>query len=193
MAAKKLRKTDIIETNEAYNKALIWFFSFPRRKIGLSDISDELDISKKTAKRVVERLEREGFLSKEVIGKAWRISCNIDHQYNITRKICYNLQMIYESTILSTIRQSIPNPVSIILFGSYRKGDDNEESDIDIAVEVIGNEDIKIYELGKLPQFGYRNNVAVNLHVFTRNKIDINLFSNIANGIVLEGFLEVRS
>jgi len=192
MATKKLKKTDILETNEAYNKALIWFFSFPKRKIGLSDLSDELDISKTTAKRIVERLEKEGFLNKEVIGKAWRISCNIGYPYNITRKICYNLQMIYESGILNDIHEIIPNPISVTLFGSYRKGDDDDESDIDIAVEIIGNDDIKIYELGVLPQFGYRTNVVVNLHIFSRNKVDMNLFSNIANGIVLEGFLEVR-
>ena len=39
---------------------------------------------------------------------------------------------------------------------------------------------------------GYRKNVPVNVHVFSRNKIDLNLFANIANGIILEGFLEVR-
>ena len=46
--------------------------------------------------------------------------------------------------------------------------------------------------LGIVEQLGYRKKVNVNLHVFSRNKIDLNLFVNIANGIVLDGFLEVR-
>jgi len=100
--------------------------------------------------------------------------------------------MIYESGILREIRKKISNPRAIILFGSYRKGDDNEKSDIDIAVEVLGNEDTQVIELGVIPEFGFRKNVVVNLYVFTRNKIDLNLFSNIANGIILEGFLEVK-
>ena len=54
------------------------------------------------------------------------------------------------------------------------------------------DEEVKIFELGILPEFGHRKNVLVNLYIFSRNKIDLNLFSNIANGIVLEGFLEVR-
>ena len=76
------------------------------------------------------------------------------------------------------------------MFGSYRKGDDTDKSDIDLAIEIVGNEDIKIVQLGAIPQIGYRKNVPVNLHIFSRNKIDLNLFNNIVNGIVLEGFLE---
>jgi predicted nucleotidyltransferase len=79
-----------------------------------------------------------------------------------------------------------------MLFGSYRRGDDTEKSDIDIAVEILEDKELQIFELGKIAEFGYRENVPVNLHVFSRKKIDLNLFSNIANGFVLEGFLEVR-
>ena len=100
--------------------------------------------------------------------------------------------MVYESGILQEIHRRIPNLKAVILFGSYRKGDDTEKSDIDIAVEVAGDQEIKIESLGILQTFGYRKDVQVNLHIFSRNKIDINLFSNIANGILLEGFLEVR-
>ena len=42
-----------------------------------------------------------------------------------------------------------------------------------------------------LEKLGFRTNVKVNLHIFSRNKIDLNLFANIANGIILSGFLEV--
>jgi predicted nucleotidyltransferase len=192
MAAKKLKKTELMELNEAYLKTLYWFFSFPNREIGLNDLSEALRISKTTAKRVVLQFIDEGFLRREVLGKIWRISSNHDHPYNYTRKICYNLSIIYESVILSAIHEMIKNPKAVVLFGSYRKGDDNEKSDIDIAVEVLGDEDVKIVELGILPEFGHRKDVLVNLYMFSRNKVDLNLFANIVNGIVLEGFLEAR-
>ena len=94
--------------------------------------------------------------------------------------------------ILQEIHKKFGNSRSIILFGSYRWGDDNEKSDIDIAVEILGDKEVKIFKLGVIQKLGYRQNIPVNLHIFSRNKIDLNLFSNIANGIVLEGFLEVR-
>jgi predicted nucleotidyltransferase len=189
---KKLKKSKVIELNEAYQKTLHWFFCFPEREIGLNDLSEALKISKTTAKRIVLQLMEEGFLKREIIGKLWRISCNQNHQYNTIRKVPYNLALIYNTYILEKIHEKIRNPKAVILFGSYRKGDDNEKSDIDIAVEVVGNEDVKIIELGVVGELGYRKNVPINLYVFSRNKVDINLFSNIANGIVLEGLLEVR-
>ncbi|MCK5322337.1 MAG: nucleotidyltransferase domain-containing protein [Candidatus Aenigmarchaeota archaeon] len=189
---KKLGKKITYELNEAYQKTLNWFFSYPNNEIGLSDLAETVNISKKTANLVVTKLENEGFLKKEVIGRIWRISCNQTHIYNYSRKIAYNLRKIYESGLIEEVHKAIESPKSIILFGSYRKGDDTEESDIDIAVEIIGDDEPKIINLGVLEEMGYRSNVPVNLYVFSRKKVDINLFSNIVNGIVLEGFLEAK-
>ena len=188
---KKLKGTKLMELNEAYQKVLLWFFSFPKEEMSLNDLSEQLKIAKTTANKIVTQLVDEGFLNKKVLGKIWRISCNQNHIYNYSKKISYNLSMVYESGILELIHGHIKNPKAIVLFGSYRKGDDNEESDIDLAVEILDNEDIKIVKIGEMPQFGYRKNVSVNMHIFSRNKVDLNLFANIANGIVLEGFLEV--
>lgn len=183
---------DIRELKEAYPKVLLWFFAYPTREIGLNDLSETLKISKTTAHKIVGQLVKEGFLKKEVLGKIWRISCNQDHVYNYSKKIAYHLMLIYESGLIKKVKKIIQNPRAIILFGSYRKGDDTEKSDIDLAVEVLGNEDLKIENIGVIKKFGYRYTVPVNLYIFSRNKIDLNLFANIANGIVLEGFLEVR-
>lgn len=192
MAVKESIKLDPIEEREAYLKVLHWFFSFPTREMSLNDLSETLKISKTTAKRIVLQLIEEDFLKREIIGKLWRISCNLQHHYNYTRKISYNLALIYESKILEIIHDYIRNSRAIILFGSYRKGDDTERSDIDIAIEVLDDKQVEIVEFVKFSEIGHRKNVLVNLHIFSRNKIDLNLFSNIANGIVLEGFLEVR-
>ena len=193
---KKLAKVELIELNEAYNKVIQWFFSYPLLPISLSELAKELSISKKTANKIVLQLLEEGFLIKEEVGKTWRISCNQKHIRNSTTKISHNLlliyQLLYEARVIENIYKIVGNPKAIILFGSYRKGDDTEKSDIDLAVEVVGNEELKIVHLGNLQQLGYRKNIPINLYIFSRNKIDLNLFSNIVNGIVIEGFLEVR-
>jgi predicted nucleotidyltransferase len=189
----KLAKVEALELNEAYRKCIYWFFSYPSIEMGLNDLAASIGVSKTTARKVVLQLEHESFLIKKDLGKIWRISCNQNHFYNKSVKITYNLERIYLSNILGEVYKIIPGARAIVLFGSYRKGDDNENSDIDIAVEILGNEELQIHELGVISEFGYRKNVKVNLHIFTRNRIDINLFSNIGNGIVLDGFLEVRS
>lgn len=192
---EKLKKIELMELNEAYQKVIYYFFSFPNMETGLNDLSSNLKISKTTAKKIINALFDEGFLNKKVYGKTWRITCNKDHPHNLTTKIAFNLAMVYRAYyggLRDHILKIIGNAKSIVLFGSYRKGDDNEESDVDIAVEITDNKEPRIVELGAIPKFGFRENVKINLHIFSRNKIDLNLFSNIANGIVLEGFLEVR-
>jgi len=193
---KNIDDIDIIELNDAHSKVMQWFFAYPNIPITLTELSKEVAISKKNASLIVNQLLEENFLLKEEIGRSWRITGNQKHIYNHTKKIGYNLILIYnllfEGGIINEIHKIAGNAKVVVLFGSYRKGDDNEKSDIDIAVEVIGGKEQKIVKLGEIKKFGYRKNVPINLHIFSRDKIDINLFSNIANGIILEGFLEVR-
>jgi len=190
-STKKQEHLQLLEESEAILKVIYWFFGFPTKEISLNDLKENVGISKTTANRVVNRLVEDGFLNKEILGKTWRISCNTQHEYNTSIKIPFNLQIVYQSGIIQEIHKKVPNARAIILFGSYRKGDDVETSDLDIAIEVVDNEDPEIIEFGKL-NLGYRENVKVNLHIFSRNKIDLNLYANMVNGVVLTGFLEPR-
>ena len=140
----------------------------------------------------VSRLIKEGFLKKEVVGKTWRISADPKSPLLITRKIPYNLGLIYRSDIVRRVYERIPEARAIILFGSYRWGTDNEKSDIDIGIEILGDRALHIEPLLTLDFLGFRKKVKVNLHIFSRSNLDLNLFTNIANGIVLDGLLEVR-
>ena len=180
----------ISSLERAYEKVLAWFYAYPRDDISLSDLCKNVEISKTTANIIVSSLKKEDFLLVRPLGKVWRIQANIQHSYFTQKRIPFNLQMTYESGIIEWIHKNIPSARTIILFGSHRKGDDIESSDLDIAVEVL-NPVKEIIPL-TLRDFGYRKNVSVQVHVFSRKNIDLNLFANIANGIILEGFLEVR-
>jgi len=190
--AKKLKNVPLLDVSESYRRILAYFFSFPEHPIGLNDLSEQIGSSKTSAKLAVNRLIKQGFLKKEVVGNAWRLSADQKDPFMATRKIPYNLESIYESEIIARVYDKIPNARAIILFGSYRWGTDNEKSDIDVAVEVLDNKTMRIEILGLIEQLGFRRNVKVNLHIFSRNKIDLNLFTNIANGILLDGLLEVH-
>ncbi|MBD3318511.1 hypothetical protein GF342_01230 [Candidatus Woesearchaeota archaeon] len=189
--SKTLRGTSKSDLERALDKVLVWFYGHPETDFTLSELCTNLEISKTTANTIVNHLESIGFLTKQVLGKVWRIRANPSHDFFITKKIPFNLQSVYECGVLQWIATNIPNARAVILFGSYRNGDDTEQSDIDIAVEVLSNQEIEIIPL-HVKALGYRTNVPLNVHVFSRNKIDLNVFANIANGILLKGFLEVR-
>jgi predicted nucleotidyltransferase len=181
-----------IPESDASLKILHWFLDYPSKEMSLTDLATKLKISKSTATRIVSYFINKRIIEKEVLGRIWRIKFNIKNSVNLILKIPYHLQLIYSSGIVDEVYKKIPEAKAVILFGSYRKGDDTENSDIDIAVEVLGNDDPKLIELEILENLGYRKNVKVNIYKFSRNKIDINFFSNIVNGIVLSGFLEAR-
>ncbi len=187
-----LKNVGINELERTLDKCLAWLYAYPRARIGLTELSKKIKSSKTATKNVVNDLITQKFLKSEIAGRAWILSVNQKHPALLTKKMPYHLSKIYESDVLEAVYQIVQSPRSVILFGSYRWGTDTEESDIDIAAEVLGNEELKIVQLGIIRELGYRKDVKVNLHIFSRNKIDLNLFANIANGIVLDGFLEVR-
>jgi predicted nucleotidyltransferase len=187
-----IKGVNISELERAYDKIHAWFFAFPIEEFSLNDIAERLSIAKTSANTVVNQLVHDGFLTVAQLGKLWRIKANPQHSWFITRKIPFNLRNIYESGIIAWVEREIPNARSIVLFGSYRKGDDINGSDLDIAVEITNEQELDIWK-ATIPELGYRKNINVNIHIFSRKKIDLNLFANIANGIVLKGFLEVRS
>src|SRR3989344_189651 len=134
-----LKNVTVDQLERTLDKCLIWFYAYPRTKIGLTDLSKYINSSKTATKQVVESLVRIQFLNKDIIGKAWLLSTNQKHPYFITKKISYNLNIIYESGILDAVSKLVSSPRAIILFGSYRWGSDVEDSDIDIAVEIVDN------------------------------------------------------
>jgi len=188
----KLKSVKIEELERAWERCIIWFFAYPNIRIGLTELSRLIKSSKTATGEAVNELIKKEFLFKEVAGRSWILSANQKHKYFTTKKISYHLDKIYAAGIVDAVYNAIPQARAIILFGSYRWGSDIENSDIDIAVEILDNNEINIVRLGIIGEFGYRKNIPVNLHIFSRTKIDLNLFANIANGIVLEGFLEVR-
>ena len=172
------------------------FFDFPTKEFTLNETCASTGTSKTTAKKIVESFIQQGLITRKTIGKLWLLSANTKSKSFIRSKIVHNLGLILHvgftgNTLIDFIRQRYPQAKSIILFGSYRKGDNTETSDLDIAVEVAGNKDLEIVKFTSF-NLGYRKNVLVNIHLFARKNVNLNVFSNIANGIVLDGFLEVK-
>ena len=152
----QLKSVSQDETLTAYHKVLAWFFSYPTEEFTLNELSSAIKTAKTTARSIVLQLMKEKFLTLEKLGILWRIKANQEHHYFITKKIPYNLNLVYESEIAAVIIE------------------------------------MEITELGIIKQLGYRKNVKVNMHTFSRSKADLNVFTNIANGIVLYGLLEAK-
>jgi predicted nucleotidyltransferase len=164
------------------------FFNEPTKFHYLIEISKKSKIAHTSTKKYLTTLKKEGIIKEKIDKRGKRIFpsyiANLDDSaYRMNKKL-HNLSKIYYSGIVASLKEKIM-PKSIILFGSYNRGEDIESSDIDIFVEAK-KQDIN------LQQFEKKLKRKIELHFNENfNNYPNELKNNIANGYVLYGYLEV--
>lgn len=186
------KRYQLLYNETARLRTLEILLRFPEKEFSLSDLAKEAGVAKANIGKILEELVKKGFIEIVKLNVTWRIKANQRNEDFITSKIVYNLSFIYQSGLVDFLNQYFGHPKSTILFGSFRKGDDISTSDIDIAIESIDTKEHKILSLPELSELEKAIDRKIQVHLFNRKNIDLNLFNNIANGIVLSGFLEVK-
>ena len=176
----------------ARNKVVEVLFKYPEKEFSLSDLAKEAGVAKANIGKILDEFQEAGLISIEKLSKIWRIRANQTDWFYIRSKIVYNLSFVYRSGLAEFLVDYFKNPKAVILFGSFRKGEDMSNSDIDIAVESDDAKGYEIIGLRELSEFEKIVERRIQLHLFSRENIDIGVFNNIANGILLWGFLEVK-
>ncbi|MBI4146873.1 nucleotidyltransferase domain-containing protein [Candidatus Woesearchaeota archaeon] len=186
---KDLAKTALI--------VLDFLASNPFDTFSLAELAKKAKVPKSTASRAVEQLAATKYVTKGSISNLLRIQFNRENHAALGYKIGNNLIKVYKSGVVDHAVH-VWKPRSIILFGSYRKGEDAAGSDIDIAVELDNGTPFQIIELQRVPEvkhllaFEQETGRHFKFHLYSRKSVDKNLFVNIANGILLFGLLEVK-
>ncbi|MBI2658483.1 nucleotidyltransferase domain-containing protein [Candidatus Woesearchaeota archaeon] len=167
-------------------------FTYPDKEFSLSDLAKEAGVAKAHIGEILDEFYKINLIQITKLSKIWRIKASQQSWEFIKSKIIYNLSFIYQSGLVEFLNEHFNNPKSIVLFGSFRKGEDLSASDIDIAIENDELKEYKTLQLNQLTEFESAINRKIQIHLFNRKNIDENVFNNIANGIVLLGFLEVK-
>ena len=161
------------------------FFNEPTKKHYLIEISKKIKLAHTSVKKHLSALKELGIIKEEVEEKGDRkyplYKANLEKkEYKFYKKI-YNLNQI--KGLIKFLKDNIM-PKTIILFGSYSRGEDTEESDIDLFIQC---KEEKI-DISKFEKFLNRN---IQLH-FKKDfkEYSKELKNNIINGIILEGYLE---
>ncbi len=192
MKPKVTKKYLRLLVQNSMQRVLEVLFRYPEQEFSLSDMAKEAEVAKPHIGPILANLEQLGFITITKLTKIWRIKANQQNGNFIKSKIVYNLNFIYQSGLVEFLIEHFGNPKTIILFGSFRGGEDFSTSDIDIAIEVEETEEYKTVGLRILSDFEKAIGKRIQLHLFNRKNVDAHVFNNIANGIVLSGFLEVK-
>ena len=146
-----------------------------------------LDVSQPAVMKALPYLEKENFtlIRKDKETKRWSVKLNTDNHKIMQLKRVDNIKQIYESGLANLLEKEFAGG-TIILFGSYSRGDDTLNSDIDIAI--IGRKD-KLISLEQFEKILGRK-IIINFYNSFKD-IHKNLKENLFNGIVLSGGVEL--
>ncbi|MFQ5620485.1 MAG: nucleotidyltransferase domain-containing protein [Candidatus Nanoarchaeia archaeon] len=156
------------------------------RKLTQREIAQELDVSATAVAKSLPKLEEEKFIIKQKSERALAnyITLNRENPLVIGCKRAENLAMLYTSGLVEHLTEKYAGR-TIILFGSYAKGEDIHTSDIDLAV--IGKE--KKIDVQKHESILHKQ-IRIN-HYENLKGIKKELKENLCNGIVLAGSIEL--
>lgn len=160
-------------------------------KAGMSlnqrQIANHLEVSQPAVIKALPDLEKSGVIKalQDKETKRWSIKLNRENQRIMQLKRADNLRLIYESGLADVLEKEFAG-ATIILFGSYSRGEDIVNSDIDIAV--IGRKDKQV-NLTRYEKELERQ-ISINTYDSFKN-IHKHLKENLCNGIVLIGGVEL--
>lgn len=163
------------------------FFKEPTKEHYLIEISRNINLAHTSVINHLKKLKQLNIITENVEKRGTRkfpmFKANINSkEFKFNKKI-YNLILINDSRLIDFLKEEFM-PNTIILFGSFSKGEDTEDSDIDIFLECQE----KNINLNK---FEKKLNRKIQLHFKENfNKYPKELKNNILNGETLYGFLE---
>ena len=156
------------------------------RKAGSSlnqrTIAKLLRVSPTAVAKALPFLEKTGFVKRIKHGKMNLVTVELNRdQRTMQLKRVENLRLIYRTGFSRFLEDSFPG-ATIILFGSFSRGDDTINSDIDLAIIGSPEKNIDFSSYEKLFEREVRPNFYPSL-----KQLPIDLRENLCNGIVLAG------
>lgn len=163
-----------------------YFFQNPTDKLRVRHIERKLNLPLPSVIRYTKELEDEEILKKSEIAKVKYYTSNRSSEKFLIEKKLFNIKEIFDSGLIKYLKREYSNPL-IIVFGSYSKGEDIENSDIDLYIETPKKHKFNLNKFEKI----LKRNIQIFNHKDIKEIHNKNLSNNIINGITLNGFLEV--
>ena len=148
-------------------------------------IANLLNVSAPAVLKALPGLEKYLKLHQDKESKRWSIELDRSNHRVMQLKRADNLLQFYESGLADFLEKEFAG-ATIVLFGSYSRGDDTNKSDIDLAI--IGRKE-KDLDLDKFNALLERT-IHINFYQ-SWTKVHKNLKENLCNGIIIVGGVEL--
>lgn len=187
--SQKKDKGKILFFRESAFKVSELIFNYPNKTFHIRLLEKETGFSTTAIIQSVKELHRFRIIKMEKTPLTTNIQADLDSEAYRFYKLVFNLYRLKKYALIESLIDIFNNPEAVILFGSFAKGEDIEDSDIDILI-ISKKESKSVVGFGKSCEKKLNRNVS--LHVLPSLKKSSNEFKNaVANGIVLHGYLKV--
>jgi len=161
------------------------FFINPAAKLRVREIERTLKLPLPSVIRYCHELEQEEILTIAKTGTVNFYTASRSETYLLEKKL-YNIKQLYVSGLINYLKIELSNP-AIVLFGSFAKGEDLEESDIDLYIETPSKKQLNLEKFKKI----LKREVQIFQHKSLKEITNHHLANNIINGITLNNYIEV--
>ena len=161
------------------------FFINPAAKLRVREIERTLKLPLPSVIRYCHELEQEEILTIAKTGTVNFYTASRSETYRLEKKL-YNIKQLYVSGLINYLKIELSNP-AIVLFGSFAKGEDLEESDIDLYIETPSKKQLNLEKFKKI----LKREVQIFQHKSLKEITNHHLANNIINGITLNNYIEV--
>lgn len=117
-----------------YNKILEYFFNEPYLEIHLRELSRRLNLSASATKKYLDLMVKEGLLIETKYANTRNFKANTQNLVFKHLKIAHNLKFLKDLRLIDKILDKHEHIQSIMLYGSFAKGLNDKNSDIDLVI-----------------------------------------------------------
>lgn len=185
----KKDSTKLLFFRESSFKIAKLIFNYPNRSFHIRELAKETGLSTTSVVSSVRDLDDFKIVRLEKTDLTTNVIADLDSESYKSYKRIFNLYRLESYSVIETLIDAF-HAETIVLFGSFAKGEDIENSDIDLLILTNNKEKRDITAL--LGKYEQGLNRKINLHILpTLDKTSKEFKNAAANGIVLYGYLKV--
>ena len=188
--SQKKDKGKILFFRESVFKVAELIFNSPNKTFHIRMLEKETGFSTTAIIDSINELKNYEIIKIEETPLTTNIKANFDSEAYRFYKLVFNLYRLKRYGFVDELIEIFDNPEAIVLFGSFAKGEDVEESDIDILVISSYQHQVELNDF--MNKFEKELNRKINIHILPSLVKSSKEFKNaVANGIILHGYLKV--
>lgn len=173
-------------------KVLQLLFEEPHQTFHLRLLARLTKFHPNTVMAITDALAKEELIIKERDKETRFVSirANTENRLYKIRKQYYNVMKLYTSGLINFLNEAYSYP-TIILFGSYAKAENDENSDIDLFIIADTKKRIDLSSFENILETEIQMFIHTKEELKKLKKTNSQLINNVLNGYKLEGYIEL--